>query len=271
VLEVAYTPDSDDAFNYYAWEHGRISLPHHRARFHRDHIIALNRGAAQERFDVVAVSSVAFPALADRYRVLAVGNSVGRGYGPVLAAARPCSPADLRGRRVAVAGIPTTGGALAAMYCPGAELVEFPYDRIADEVAAGRFDAGVMIHEELLFFPQKGLHKVCDLGAAWCEDTGLPLPVGLNLVRRNLGRELARAVAAICRESLVWGLAHADEAMAFASRFGRGCSDRHVAMFSNADTLCLPADAREAMRLMFERVADLGLAPRIDHWEIIDG
>ncbi len=269
-LRVAYTPDSDDAFNYYAWEHGRVHLEGCPAAFDRNHIIALNRAADQEAYDVVGISSVRYPALADRYWILAVGNSVGRGYGPVLVAKHYHRIAELSGKRIAVAGIPTTGAVLAAMYCPHAEFHELAYDRIADAVAAGEFDAGVMIHEELLFFPEKGLQRVCDLGAAWCEETGLPLPVGLNVVRRALGREAARAIAATCRASLEWGLAHFDEAFAFASRFGRGCSQQHVAMFSNEDTLCLPEDVRRALRVMFDRVAALGLGPKIDDVEVID-
>ena len=269
-LRVAYTPDSDDAFNYYAWEHGRIRLPGVEARFSRNHIIALNRAAEAGGFDLVGVSSAMYPSLADRYWVLAVGNSVGRGYGPVLASKHYGRMEDLRGKRIAVAGIPTTGGALAAMYCPGAELVEMQYDRIADAVAAEEFDAGVMIHEELLFFPEKGLKKVCDLGATWCEDTGLPLPVGLNIVKQDLGHDLAWRIAAICQDSLRWGLDHFDEAFSFASQFGRGCSQQHIEMFSNEDTLSLPTDVREAMKIMFERVAMLGLGPPIESFEIID-
>lgn len=270
IVRVAYTPDSDDAFNYYAWEHGRIELTGHRASFHRDHIIALNLAAQDEQFDVVAVSSVQYPSLADRYWILAVGNSVGRGYGPVLVSRDVKDIENLRGRNIAVAGIPTTGAALAAMFCPEASFTEMRYDRIADAVAAGEFDAGVMIHEELLFFPQKGLKKVCDLGALWTERTGLPLPVGLNLVRRGLGREMACQVADTCQRSLRWGLEHFDEAFAFASRFGRGCSQQHVAMFSNEDTLRLPDDVRVALRVMFERVAELGIGPRLSEFEIID-
>lgn len=273
MLSVAYTPDSDDAFNYYAWEFGRIGLESsgYDARFERDHIIALNRAAAEERYDVVGVSSVAYPALADRYDVLSVGNSVGRGYGPVLVSKHYRTVAELRGKRVAVAGIPTTGGALAMMFCPGARFIEHPYDKIADAVVAGDFDAGVMIHEELLFFGEKGLSRVADLGAAWCDDTGLPLPVGLNIVRRALGRELAGDVARTCRRSLKWGHEHFDEAFAFASRFGRGCAAQHVQMFSNDDTLRLPEDVRRAMRVMFGRVAALGIGPKVDRIEVIDG
>jgi len=272
VLDVAYTPDSDDAFNYYAWEHAKLGMASgaYRPEFHRDHIIALNRAAEEKRYDVVGVSSVAYPRLAEDYFVLAVGNSIGRGYGPVLVSRDYNTPDELRGKRVGVAGIPTTGGCLAMMYCPGAEYVECLYDKMADMVAAGELDAGVMIHEELLFYPEKGLHKVADLGKSWCDDTGLPLPVGLNLVRRSLGRDVARDIADTCQRSLLWARDHFDEAFAFASTFGRGCAQDHVSMFSNDDTLCMPEDCRLAMDLMFERIAALGVGPKIGRVEIID-
>jgi 1,4-dihydroxy-6-naphthoate synthase len=269
-LLVAYTPDSDDAFNYYAWEHGHVRLPGFRATFLRDHIIALNRLAAAGDVGVVGISSAFYPAIADRYWILSVGNSVGRDYGPVLAARDYTRLDQLRGKRIAVGGMPTTGGALALMYCPGATLVEMRYDLIADAVAAGEVEAGVMIHEELLFFPSKGLTRVCDLGAAWCEDTGLPLPVGLNVVRRSIGRAAAVEIARTCARSLRWAHSNFDEAFAFAQRFGRGCAQQHVAMFSNEDTVRLPVDVRVALPLMFERVAALGLGPRVANIEIID-
>lgn len=269
-LRIAYTPDSDDAFNYYAWEHGRVALEGCSAVFERDHIIALNRAALSDRYDVVAISSAFYPRVADRYAILAVGNSVGRGYGPVLVSKRFRTPDELSGRRIAVGGIMTTGAALAAMYCPGAELIEMRYDLIADAVAANEFSAGVMIHEELLRFPQMGLHEVCDLGAAWCADTGLPLPVGLNVARRALGRALTADIARTCRDSLLYGMAHFDEAFAYANRFGRGCARQHVAMFSNEDTLCVPDDVRRAMHVMFSRVERLGMGPSMQSVDIID-
>jgi len=272
-LRIAYTPDSDDAFNFYALEHGKVHLEEDnwQLTFEREHIIRLNNAAKQGELDVVAVSSVAYPALADRYWVLSVGNSIGRGYGPVLVSDRYDSADQLVGKRVAVAGIPTTGGALAMMYCPGAQFIEHPYDKIADGILAGDLDAGVMIHEELLFYPEKGLHKVIDLGAAWCDDTGLPLPVGLNLVNKRLGRAMATEVDRACRASLVYGHEHFDEAFEFASCFGRGCAGDHVAMFSNGDTVRLPEDVRQAMRIMFDRVAAMGIGPQLDDFEVIDG
>lgn len=270
-LSVAYTPDSDDAFNFYAWEHGQVSLSDYDAEFEREHIIALNRAALSGKYDVVGVSSAVYPSVADQYWILSAGNSVGRGYGPVMVSKNYRALAELRGKRIAVGGIWTTGAALAAMYCPRAELIEMRYDAIADAVARDEFDAGVMIHEELLFFANKGLHAVADLGQTWCDDTRLPLPVGLNLVRKSLGRPLAREIAIACRDSLQWGFDHFDQAFAFASTFGRGCAEKHVELFCNQDTLHLAGDVRQAMKVMFQRVADLNMAPRIDQFEVIDG
>jgi 1,4-dihydroxy-6-naphthoate synthase len=178
---------------------------------------------------------------------------------------------ELAGKRIAVGGIVTTGSALATMYCPGAELVEMSYHRIADAVLNGEVDAGVMIHEELLYFTQTGLHRVCDLGATWCDETGLPLPVGLNVVHKRVGYSLAGQIDAACRDSLQWGLDHLDEALEFASQFGRGCTRQFVNMFSNSDTLCMPADVERAMPVLFERVASLGLCPRLHDLEVIRG
>lgn len=271
-LRIAYTPDSDDVFNYYGWESGNLSLSDAAIEpvFERDHIIALNHAAQRGDYDLVGVSSVCFPNLAQDYWILPVGNSVGRKYGPVLAARDYGNLTELKGKRIAVAGMPTTGGMLAAMYCPGAELIEEQYDLIGDKVAAGEYDAGVLIHEELLSVEEKGLIKVCDLGLTWCEDTQLPLPVGLNLVKKSLGRELATEIAVLCHQSLRWSHAHYDEAFAVASQVGCGHAEDHIRMFSNDDTLYLQEDVRQAMRIMFDRMAELGLAPRLDAYEILD-
>ncbi len=271
LLRVAYTPDSDDAVNFYAWEHGRLALEGWQASFERDCIIALNRAAQRGQYDVVSISSAIFPLVAHNYWILSSGNSIGRGYGPVLVAREAVEIDALRGKRIAVGGLVTTGSALASMYCPGAELVEMRYDRIADAVLDGAVDAGVMIHEELLYFGEKGLARVCDLGQCWCDETRLPLPVGLNVVHKRVGRETAHEIASLCRRSLQWGLDHFDEALAFAGQFGRGCTTRHIEMFSNSDTLCMPADAEEALGVMFHRVAKLGLGPSLDHYEVIRG
>jgi 1,4-dihydroxy-6-naphthoate synthase len=272
-LRIAYTPDSDDAFTFYAWQYGLVTLeaPGFQPQFHRDHIIALNRAAAEQAFDVVAVSSVVYPSLADRYWILSVGNSVGRAFGPALVSKNYSTIPELRGKRTAVGGIPTTGSMLALMFCPETEFVEMAYDQIAAAIQRDEVDAGVMIHEELLAFAEIGLRCVCDLGIAWNQDTGLPLPVGLNLIRKDLGRELARRVADACQRSLLWGIENEDEAFAFASRFGRGLARKHVQMFRYQDMLCLPQDVHQALLVLFDRVAAMGIGPMIKSFEVIDG
>jgi 1,4-dihydroxy-6-naphthoate synthase len=272
-LSIAYTPDSDDVFNFYAWEQGHVTLCEggYEPVFYRNHIIDLNHAAQQGLYDVVAVSSVFYPGVSDRYRILCVGNSVGRNFGPVLVSKHYKSAGDLRGKRVAVGGHPTTGSVLAAMYCPGIEVVEMPFDSIADAVARDEVDAGVMIHEEIIHYTERGLDCICDLGALWCNDTGLPLPVGLNLVSKRLDMELARDIAATCQRSLLWGYENSQEVYSYASRFGRGMAKEHIEMFRIEDFLRLPEDVREAMKIMFGRVASMNLGPRLDSFEIVEG
>ncbi len=271
-LRIAYTPDSDDVFNYYGWESGNLSLPDKNIEivFERDHIIALNHAAQENIYDVVGISSVAYPLVAKDYWIMAVGNSVGRQYGPVLVSKHYQNIEELKGKRIAIAGMPTTGGVLALMYCPGAELIEEQYDLISDKVVAGEYDAGVMIHEELLFFGEKGLNKVSDLGETWCKDTGLPLPVGLNIVKKSLGRELAMQITKLCQDSLLWSHAHYDEAFQAASKFGRGHAEDHVRMFSNDDTSYLKNDVRAAIKIMFDRMAGLNVGEKLVSYEIIE-
>jgi 1,4-dihydroxy-6-naphthoate synthase len=272
-LSIAYTPDSDDVFNFYAWEHGRVKLGvgGYEPVFHRNHIIDLNHAAEQGLYDVVAVSSVFFPRVADRYMILCVGNSIGRNFGPVLVSKNYKTVHELRGKRVAAGGHPTTGSVLAVMYCAGIEIVEMPFDSIADAVARDEVDAGVMIHEEIIHYQERGLDCICDLGALWCEDTGLPLPVGLNLVRKALGMETARSIAETCQRSLLWGYENSGEVYSYASGFGRGMAKEHIEMFRIEDFLRIPDDVREAMKIMFGRVASMGLGPRVDSFEIVEG
>ena len=271
-LRIAYTPDSDDVFNYYGWESGHLELPDKNIKvtFERNHIIALNIAAQKQAYDVVGVSSVVYPLLEKDYWIMAVGNSVGRKYGPVLVSKNYHTLEELEGKRIAIAGMPTTGGVLALMYCQGAELIAEQYDLISDKIAQGEYDAGVMIHEELLFFGEKGLTKVCDLGEAWSKETGLPLPVGLNLVKKTLGRELARQITKLCQQSLQWSHDHYDEAFEAASKVGRGFAEDHIRMFSNDDTMNLKDDVRAAIKIMFDRMADLNVGPRLASYEIIE-
>jgi 1,4-dihydroxy-6-naphthoate synthase len=274
-LTIAYTPDSDDAFYYFALETGQVRLAGFRLEFHRAPMSVLNPAAREGRFDVSAISSVHYPQVADCYAILSVGTSVGRGYGPVLVSRRWHDLDELRGRKVGVPGVPTTGWFLLRQLCPEAVPVEMAFDRIGDAVAAGELDAGVMIHEELLFYPRLGLHRVVDLGEEWCERYGLPLPVGLNVIRRDLGRPTQERICAAIRRSLRHGQDHRDEALAWVSRFGRGpegrCTDRFVEMFANADSVRMPADVRRGLRLLLGQVAAHGIASSVPPLDIIEG
>jgi 1,4-dihydroxy-6-naphthoate synthase len=274
-LTIAYTPDSDDAFYYFALEAGRVRLPGFRPEFVREPMSALNRAALEGRHDVTAISSVLYPRVADHYAVLSAGTSVGRGYGPVLVSKTTCEIADLRGRRVGVPGVPTTGWFLLRRLCPEAVAVEMPFDRVGEAVAAGEVEAGVMIHEELLYYPRLGLLRVADLGAEWCRREGLPLPVGLNVVRRDLGEAATERVCAAVRRSLLAAHRHREEALAWVSRFGRGaegqCTAPFVEMFANADSVRMPADVRRALGVLLGQVAAMGLGPALPRIDIVEG
>jgi 1,4-dihydroxy-6-naphthoate synthase len=274
-IRIAYTPDSDDAFYYDALETGCVSLAGCRAQFHREPMSTLNQRARSGDYEVTAISSVLYPQIVDRYAILSVGISVGRGYGPVLVSKEPCTLAGLAGQRVGVPGIPTTGWFLLRVLCPDAVPVEMPFDEIAAAVAAGSLVAGVMIHEELLYYPQLGLQRVADLGACWCEQNGLPLPVGLNVIRRDLGIAAMQQICAAIRRSLRHGLAHAQDALERVSRFGRGragkCTEKFVSMFANEDSLCMPADVRTALGVLLTQVADEGYGATVPALDIIEG
>jgi 1,4-dihydroxy-6-naphthoate synthase len=274
-LCIAYTPDSDDAFYYDALETGQVSLPGYELAFIRQPMSVLNRAAVHGEYEITAISSVLYPQIAQRYAILSVGTSVGRGYGPVLVSRQPHTMAELAGRPIGVGGIPTTGWFLLRCLCPEAVPIEMPFDRIADAVASGELEAGVMIHEELLYYPRLGLHRVADLGAEWCQRNGLPLPVGLNVIRRDLGTSAMQRICTALRRSLQHGLEHPREALARVCRHGRGpegqCTNQFVSMFANEDSVCLPDDARMGLHVLLAQSVDLGLSDTVPIMDFVEG
>jgi 1,4-dihydroxy-6-naphthoate synthase len=274
-LTIGYTPDSDDAFYYVALEKNLVRLPGFRLNFLRAPMATLNRLALEGAYEVTAISSVLYPRVADRYAILSVGTNVGRGYGPILVSKRLREPADLCGRRVGVAGIPTTGWFLLRWLCPTAIPVEMSFDQIGQAVTEGELDAGVMIHEELLYYPNLGLQCVRDLGAAWRARHGLPLPVGLNIVRRDLGRPHMERVCAAIRRSLRHGLRHPEDTLRAVSHLGRGpegnCTSQFVSMFANEDSLRIRSDVRCGLTTLLAQVAELGVGPVVRRLDIVKG
>lgn len=277
-ITLAHSPDADDAFMFYALARGKIRTGDRRYRHELADIETLNRRALNGELEVTAVSVHTLGHIAERYAVLSHGASVGEGYGPRLVATRP-APADprlaLRGARVAVPGTLTTAYLALRLYQPQLEAVAIPFDRIEGAVLEGKVDAGLLIHEGQLTFVDRGLQLWVDLGEWWQEETGLPLPLGVNVARRDLGEELIRAIAADLKASIAYALEHRDQALEYALSFARGLdrsrADRFVGMYVNHFTLDLGERGRRAVEALLDRAADQGLAPRASRLEFIGG
>ncbi len=272
VIRVAHSPDSDDAFMFYALFAGRVDTGDRRYEHELADIETLNRRALAGELDVTAVSFHAYAHLADRYALLAHGASVGDRYGPRLVS-RERRPADSRaalsGRLVGVPGELTTAYLALRLYQGRAATKVLPFDRIEDAVLAGDVELGLLIHEGQLTYADRGLHLWEDLGEWWARETGLPLPLGGNVVRKALGRSLVRRVARDLKASIAWGLAHRDEALAHAQGFARGMdagrTDRFVAMYVNEYTLDLGRTGRRAVQRLLDAGHRAGvIGPRVE-------
>jgi 1,4-dihydroxy-6-naphthoate synthase len=265
-LLIGFTPDPDDAFAYHALVHGQVAIPGCAARFITEPIASLNRRASAGELDVAAISSVHYPHVAGAYRILRSGASVGRGYGPALAARSDLPLSALPRLEVAVPGDTTTAAALLRLFFPGVRTRPMPFEEIRPALVAGQVAAGVLIHEELLSYPEDGLRLLLCLGKEWRRRTQLPLPVGLNVAHRRLGPGLAREVARAVRDSIQRAIERPREATAWARTFGRGPGSpvalRFIHMFANADTVYFPRDCQAGLRELFARLHAAGLAPR---------
>lgn len=261
-LDIAFTPDPDDAFAWWAILTGRLQLPGFQFSARPMHIHDINRMCRREELPIGATSSAAWPTMHRNYRILSAGASVGRGYGPALVAHEKV--ASLKpGMRVGIPGNQTTGAMLLRLFYPGMDTVELPFDEIAAAVLRKELDAGVLIHEELLNWSHAGLHRVACLGAQWKEKTGLPIPVGLVVMHRRFGDACIRQFSALVRESLIVARNCCDEARKWAMQFSReaesGIADQFISMFANEDTLRLDLDCIRALNLLYELAFERGL------------
>lgn len=269
-IRVAHSPDADDAFMFWALAQGKVDTGERRYIHELSDIESLNRRALQGELEVTAVSLHAYAYLADRYALLAHGASIGDRYGPRLVARAP-APADpraaLAGQRVAVPGELTTAFLALRLYQPAAAHVVVPFDEIEEYVAAGRADVGLLIHEGQLTFAQHGLHLWCDFGEWWHAETGLPLPLGGNVVRRDLGDSLMREIARDLKASIEYGLEHRAEALSHAQEFSRGLTsadtDRFVGMYVNDYTIDYGPTGRHAVAALLQRAHAAGLLPAL--------
>jgi 5,8-dihydroxy-2-naphthoate synthase len=267
-IRVAHSPDSDDAFMFYALAEGKIDTGDLRYVHELSDIESLNQRARQAELEVTAVSIHAYAYLWRDYALLGSGSSMGDGYGPRLVAtrARPSDPrAAIRGLRVGVPGKLTTAYLALQLYQPDVVAVVIPFDQIEDAVHRGDVDVGLLIHEGQLTYADTGLHLWADLGAWWLEDTGLPLPLGGNAVRRNLGRAVIDQIARDLRASIVYALEHRAPALAHAKQFNRGIGDERtdtfVGMYVNDWTVDYGPRGREAVQTLLDRGHAAGIIP----------
>jgi 1,4-dihydroxy-6-naphthoate synthase len=264
-VKLAHSPDSDDAFMFYALATHKLPTPGFKYTHILSDIQSLNEAALSESYDVTALSFAAYPSLRDKYLLLDCGASFGEGYGPVVVAAHSMKPQELKRKRVGVPGLKTTAYLTLKLFEPLFEPVVLPFDKIIEAVRDEVVEAGLLIHEGQLFFPQLGLHRVVDLGVWWHELTSLPLPLGGNAVRRALGPELGRQVARTIRNSVSYALEHREEALNYAMQFAREMdpelADKFVGMYVNKWTLGSGERGKKAVRELIERGTSAGLLP----------
>jgi len=265
-IRVAHSPDSDDAFMFYALAEGKIDTGDLRYEHVLQDIETLNQRAMRGELEVTAVSIHAYAYLADRYSLLPHGASMGDRYGPRLVARAPASREAVRGKRIAVPGLKTSAYLALRLYEPDFVPVVTPFDEIEDAVAEGKVDLGLLIHEGQLTFKERGLHLVADMGEWWFGETGLPLPLGGNVVRTDLGSELVETISRHLHASIAYGLrnraAALDHSMKYARGLDRSKADTFVGMYVNDWTLDYGARGREAVRLFLQRGVDAGVITR---------
>ena len=273
-ITVAHSPDSDDAFMFYALAQGRVDTEGLAFVHELSDIESLNRRAMAGELAVTAVSFHAYAHLADRYLLLPHGASFGDGYGPVVVAREDVAREGVSRETIASGRVPvaspgpwTTAALALQLWAPGAAARPMPFDRIQDAVRNGEADAGLLIHEGQLTFAEEGLREVVDLGRWWKQETGLPLPLGSNVVRRDLGPELISRISRALSRSIEYGLAHREAALDHAMRYARGLdrakADQFVGMYVNSWTQGYGEEGRRAVQLLLDRGHAAGLLPRV--------
>ncbi|HEY1987486.1 MAG TPA: MqnA/MqnD/SBP family protein [Terracidiphilus sp.] len=265
-ISIAHSPDSDDAFMFYGLATNKIRVPGYRFSHTLCDIETLNRRAQDEVFfDVSAISFHAYPYVQANYTLMGCGGSVGEGYGPMIVSSRPLATSDLNNIKVAVPGTLTTAYLALKVFNPQIETEVVPFDQIIPAILAGKYDAGLIIHEGQLTYSSSGLYRVIDLGVWWRETTGLVLPLGGNAIRRSLGAESHKIISKALRDSIQHALDHREQALEYAMQFARdldtSLANRFVSMYVNDRTLDYGADGRKAIRKLLDLGHERGIIP----------
>lgn len=265
-IRVGHSPDPDDAFMFYGLAAEKVKIPGVVIEHVMEDIQALNERALRGELEVTAISAHAFPHVCRNYWIMRTGASMGEGYGPIIVSKNLFSMKELAGKTIGTPGKWTTANLLLNIYLEGVQNVDMPFDRIIDNVLQGRVDAGLLIHEGQINFAQYGLNKLLDFGEVWRDDTGgLPLPLGLDVVRKDLGEEMARRLSQGLRDSIAYGYAHQEESIPYALQFGRGIDAQlgatFVKMYVNEVTIDMGRRGEEALHTLFEKARQRKLIP----------
>ncbi len=267
IVRIGHSPDPDDAFMFYALTAGKVEAEGCEIRHVLEDIESLNRRARTAELEVTAISAAAYTLVADRYRIMDTGASMGKGYGPILVARRPMDPREIPDRVVAIPGRHTTAALLLRLYCGDPRFIEVAFDKIPKAVLEGQAELGLLIHEGQITHQAMGLHKVLDLGKTWERESGLPLPLGINVVRRDLGETTGAEMSEALRRSIAYAHSHIDEALEYAMQFGRGIDRdtcrRFVLMYVNNYTVTLGDEGRQALKLLLSFSREKGPTPEI--------
>jgi 1,4-dihydroxy-6-naphthoate synthase len=275
-ITVAHSPDSDDAFMFYGLATNKVRVPGLRFTHTLCDIESLNRKAMEGAgvYDVTAISFHAYPYIQDQYALLSSGGSVGDGYGPMIVAPRAHSEETIKRKRIAVPGMLTTAYLVLRLFAPEIETEVVSFDQIIPQLLEGKYEAGLIIHEGQLSYVKSGLSRIVDLGAWWHKQTGLPLPLGGNAIRRSLGPELMSEIGKALRESIQYGLDHREEALAYAMQFARDLdpqlADKFVGMYVNERTVDYGTDGREAVSRLLAMGHQAGIIPHQARVEFVE-
>ncbi len=273
-ISVAHSPDSDDAFMFYGLATNKVRTPGLKFTHTLCDIETLNRLARQGHYDVTAVSFHAYPYIQDKYALLPSGGSVGEDYGPMIVSLKPYTPEEIKSKIIAVPGMLTTAYLSLKLFAPDIQTQVVPFDQIIPQVLEGKYEAGLIIHEGQLTYGKAGLYRVLDMGKWWREETGLPLPLGGNAIRRDLGPELMREISRALKESIQYALDHREEALQYAMQFARELdqptANRFVSMYVNERTLDYAAEGRLAIQRLLQMGYERGIIPVKPEVEFVD-
>jgi 1,4-dihydroxy-6-naphthoate synthase len=272
-ITLGHSPDPDDAFMFYALTQGKIDTGELVFKEVIQSIERLNHRAMEGQLDVTALSIHAYGYVMKEYALLASGGSFGNAVGPIVVAKRPMDIGELADVRIAVPGTMTSAYLMLKLLLMNFRFEVIPFDRISEAVANGEVDAGLLIHEGQITYQKLGLHLVVDLGKWWHEDTGLPVPLGVNVVRKNLGEPLMRRIADLMKQSIDYAMAHRSDAVAYAMKYGRGMdaatTDRFIGMYVNPWTLDMQEKGREAVIRLLTRGYHAGMLPRPEQLALV--